>query len=69
MNETLSEFCCFKNSIPLFEAMENTFGNWPEWKKDHAIYVMAEESCKSDWIDYLLDEKKYRWLDVTPAAD
>ena len=69
VNHTLSEFCCFSNKTPLFEVIEYTFGKWPEWKKEHNICVLAEEDCKSDEINHLLNEKGYKWLDLFLTED
>ena len=68
VNHTLSEFCCFDENISVLDALEATFNKWPEWKRNQMICVVAEENCKQDKIDTLLNERGYRWLDIDADA-
>lgn len=68
VNHTLSEFCCFDANISIINAIEETLAKHNEWKRDHMMCVVAEEYCRSEEIDTLLNERGYRWLDIPAAA-
>jgi hypothetical protein len=53
----------------VLNALEATFTKWPEWKRDHTICIVAEEYCKQDEVDTLIDVRGYRWLDIDAAAN
>jgi hypothetical protein len=49
------EFCYFDEKMAILYALEGALTNWPQWKRDHTISVLAEEYCKQDKVVNLLD--------------
>jgi len=67
VNHTLMEFCYFDEKMAILDALEGALTIWSQWKREHAICIMAEEYCTQDKVDNLLDVRGYRWLDIADA--